>query len=198
MIVRQLPNTVTHYDWGMPHRHYRSLKDSVRTESLAIDSGFATFVFIPWEDLYDEVPLNGDEWRFSLMRWGISVTWGGKVHDTGNLGLVRFEKPTGSQISEAKLRLLRTAWFKFRAEAKKAATFWSDEELGDLDFYTGVLKPVIDQYTELGESFGEPKTWDADTVDQGRTARPDWMEFTYKISELRTKYLMDKRFQDNS
>ena len=190
MIVRQLTNSVKHYDWGMPHRHYRSLKDGVRTESLPIKTGFATFIFVPWESLYDRLPLNGDYWRFSVMRWGLSMTWGGKVHDTGNFGLVHFQVPTASQKTEIEKRILRTAWFKFRAVAKKAATFWSDEELGDLDFYSGTLKPVIDQYTALGESMGEPNGWNADTVKKGRAVLEDWMEFRYKAAELRTEYLV--------
>ena len=197
MIVRQLTGTVKHYDWGMPHRHYRSLTDGVRTESRAIDTGYATFIFIPWELLYDRLPLKGDCWRFGLMRWGPSVTWGGKVHDTGNFGLIRFQAVTISQKTEMEKKILRTAWFKFQAVAKKAAAFWSDEKIGDLDFYNGTLKPVIDQYTALGESMGPPDKWNADTVRKGQTALGDWMEFTYKIAELRTEYLMSKRFAES-
>lgn len=196
MIVRQLTSSVKHYDWGMPHRHYRSLEDSVRIESLSLETGFATFLFVPWESLYDRLPLNGDHWRFSIMRWGPSMTWGGKVHDTGNFGLVHFQVPTASQRVEIETRMLRTAWFKFRAMAKDAVTFWSDEELGDLDFYNGTLKPVIDRYTALGESMGEPDAWDVDTVKTGRAILGDWMEFKYKVAELRTDYLMGKRFAD--
>jgi len=197
MIVRQLKNSVTHYDWGMPHRHYRSLKDRVRSESLPLETGFATFLFVPWETLYDRLPLDGDHWRFSVMRWGPSVTWGGKVHDTGNFGLVHFQPPTMSQRIDIKRRMLRAAWFKFQAAARKATTFWSDEELGDLNFYDGTLKPVIDRYTALGEAMGEPDSWNAETVKRGRAVLGDWMEFRYKVAELRTEYLIDKRFSDS-
>jgi len=196
MMVRQLTNRVQHYDWGMPHRYYRSLKDRVRAESLPLETGFATFLFVPWEVLYDRLPLDGDHWRFSLMRWGPSMTWGGKVHDTGNFGLVRFQPPTVSQRVGIEKRMLRAAWFKFRSAATAATTFWSDEEVGDLDFYGATLKPVIDQYTALGESLGEPDDWDADTVKTGRAIVGDWMEFPYKVAELRREYLMDKRFAD--
>jgi len=195
MIVRQLAGQVHHYDWGMPHRHYRSLKDSVRTESLVLETGVATFVFIPWEILYDRVPLDGEYWRFSVMRWGgPSVTWGGKVHDTGNFGLVHFQPPNGKQRLEIEKRILRAGWSKFRATAKEATGNWSDEEVGDLDFYNGRLKPVIDRYTMAGESLGEPDGWDGDTIETGQAFLADWMEFKYKVAELRTEYLMDKRF----
>ena len=196
MIVKQLTSSVNHYDWAMPHRHYRSLKDGARIESLALKTGFATFLFVPWESLYDRLPLSGDYWRFSVMRWGPSMTWGGKVHDTGNFGLIHFQILTASQRVEIEKRMLRTAWFKFRAVARTATTFWSDEELGDLDFYGGTLKPVIDQYAALGESMGEPDGWDADTVKNGQAILGDWMEFRYKVAELRTEYLTNKRFTD--
>lgn len=197
MIVRQLAGKVTHYDWAMPHRYYRSLRDSVRVESRAIRTGFATFLFIPWDRLYDRLALTDENWRFSLMRWGPSMTWGGKVHDTGNFGLVHFRAPTAKQRLEIEKRILRTAWFSFQAVARKMATFWSDEKIGDLDFYDGTLKPVIDRYTALGKKMGPPDGWDADTVRKGQKALGDWMEFTYKVAELRTEYLMNKRFKDS-
>ena len=125
------------------------------------------------------------------------MTWGGRVHDTGNFGLVRFQAPTASQRLEMRKRILRVAWFKFRAAARRAAAFWSDEELGDLEFYNGSLKPVIDRYTALGESMGPADGWDAETVAKGREVLGDWMEFAYKVAELRTEYLLNKRFRDS-
>ena len=68
---------------------------------------------------------------------------------------------------------------------------------GDLDFYRGTLKPVIDRYIALGESLGKPDGWDADTVTKGQSALADWMEFRYKVAELRTEYLTAKRFAES-
>ena len=79
--------------------------------------------------------------------------------------------------SEKEKRILRTAWFKFRATARDAAANWSDEEVGDLDFYNGKLKPVIDRFTPLGESLGSPDAWGADSVKKGEAVLGDWMEF---------------------
>ncbi len=197
MIVRQVARRVNHYDWGMPHRHYRSLKDSVWVESLVVDTGVATFVFIPWSNLYDRLPLSGEYWRFSLMRWGgPSVTWGGKVHDTGNFGLIRFQPPNAKQRLEIEKRILRAAWSKFRATAKEATRYWSDQEVGDLEFFNETLQPEIVRLSAFGESLGEPDTWNAEVVQKGRTVLADWMEFQYKVAELRTHYLMDKRFEE--
>ncbi|QDU96995.1 DOMON domain-containing protein [Lignipirellula cremea] len=197
MIVRQFAGTVSHYDWGMPHRHYRSIKDAAKVESLPLKTGYATFIFIPWEILYDRIPTDGEYWRFGLMRWGPSMTWGGKVHDTGNFGLIHFEKPPADQREKFDRRILRSAWFKYQAAAKAATTFWSDEELGDLDFYHETLKPEIDRQTALGEALGDPNEWDAFDLKRGAPAIADWMEFKYKVGELRTEFLLQKRFADN-
>lgn len=194
MIVKQLAGQVQHYDWGMPHRHYRSLKDRVRVESLPLPNGVATFVFVPWEVLYDRLPFKGEYWRFSLMRWGPSVTWGGKVHDTGNFGLIHFQPPTAEQRSKAEMRLLRAARGKLRRTADAVTAYWGDEEVGDLEFYEQTLRPVVDQHLEASASLGAPESWNERTVDRGRAFLGPWMEFEYEVAELRRDYLLHKHF----
>ena len=189
LIVSQRAGKVDYYDWAMPHRHYRSLKNHGRVESLQLESGFATFLFLPWESLYDRLPLDGEYWRFSFMRWNPAMTWGGSVHDSGNFGLVKFERPGAAVSAAIKKKMLRTAWFKFQRTAAKNSAYWSDEKLGDLPFYDHILKPVIDAYTALGESLGSPDSWDAGAVEKARLMLGDWMEFSYKTSELRADYL---------
>ena len=193
LIVKQRAGEVDYYDWAMPHRHYRSLKDYARIESLQIEEGFGTFLFIPWESLYDRLPLNDYYWRFSFMRWNPAMTWGGKVHDTGNFGLVKFQRPDAAVREAIEKKILRTAWFKFQHTAKKCSTYWSDEKVGDPQFSTDILEPVIDEYTALGEALGSPESWDAETVEKARPMLDDWMEFKYKTSELRAAYLRQNR-----
>ena len=188
-------------DWGMSHRHYRSLKSYARVESLPLENGSGTFIFIPWESLYEWVPLNGDYWRFSIIRWmpfgkAGGVTWGGQVHDTGNFGLIHFQPPTADQKLAIETRLLRAAWFTYLAKSKAAATFWSDPKVGDPAFYDQVLKPEIERNTAAGEALGDPYKWDAGSVEKVSKLVNDWMEFNYKVSELRTDYLVNKRFAE--
>lgn len=189
-------------DWGMASRHYRSLKTFVKVESLPLENGSGTFVFIPWESLYEWVPLNGETWRFSIIRWrpfgkAGGVTWGGKVHETGNFGLVRFQPAPPEVKTAAERRLLRYAWFKFLAEARTQTAFWSDPKLGDLNFYDEVLKPEVETLTKAGEVLGDPDQWNAETLKQGAPLLNDWMEFKYKVSELRSAYLLNKLFAGN-
>jgi len=185
----------------MSHRHYRSLEGFAKVESLPLDNGVGTFVFIPWEALYDWLPVNGDYWRFSIIRWmsfakAGGVTWGGKVHDTGNFGLIHFQKPTKTQKAAMERRIARTAWFKYLAASKAATTFWTDPKLGDAAFYEEVLKPEIDRLTAAGEALGDPKTWTGETMQKVGPVLGDWMEFDYNMAELRTAYLVNKRFAE--
>lgn len=43
----------------------------------------------------------------------------------------------------------------------------------------------------------EPDGWDGDTIEKGQAFLAEWMEFKYRVAELRTEYLMDKRFSDS-
>jgi hypothetical protein len=187
-------------DWGIPHRHYRSLKEYAKVESSPLEKGFGTFMFVPWEAMYERLPLNGDYWRFTIIRWmpfgkAGGTTWGGQVHDTGNFGLLHFEAPKAEQKLAMQKRVLRAAWFKYLATSKAATTYWSDAKIGDREFYDGILKPVIEEYSSLGQSLGKPDDWNAATLQKAAAVHDDWMEFEYKVSELRREYLLSKRMQ---
>ena len=195
LIVRQLAGKVTFYDWAMPHRYYRSLKGRARIESRPIDGGVATAMFVPWDVLYDRLPLNGEHWRFSVMRWGgASMTWGGKVHDTGNFGLVKFEVPPAGVAEAVRKRMCRSAWLAFSKSSHEAEEFWNDEKIGDQAFYGAALEPVIRKYRELGESLGMAGTVTAAALDEAGPVVAEWMEFPYVVSELRAAYLTEKHF----
>ncbi len=201
MFIHTVKNTATFYDWGSPHRDYRSLKNHVQIEAKPSKAGFGLSIFIPWESIYENLPWENDTWRFSVIRWmpfgkAGGVTWGGRVHETGQFGLLRFQKPTAEQRLAIEGRLARYAWFHFLARAKEAEKFWSDEKIGDVEFYKQTLKPVIEEYTNIGETAGLPDEWTMASLDRIKPEQKDWLEFSYKVSELREKYLLKKRFED--
>ena len=39
---------------------------------------------------------------------------------------------------------------------------------------------------------GKPDEWDAAAVGEAQAVLEDWMEFDYKVSELRSEYLLDQ------
>lgn len=196
LMVAQLQGTARFVDWGMPHRGYRSLKDRVRVESLPVKGGAGTFLFLPWEALYDRLPLDGGTWRFTVIRWKPAMTWGGNVHDTGNFGLVRFPKPTPAVREAVERRVLRAAWGRFRREAAKQASLWNDAKVGDPEFFEAALKPVVERETAFAKELGDPDAWDAATVKKGWSHLRDWMEFGYVVSDLRREHLLARRFRE--
>lgn len=199
IFTKPFSQTTNYIDWGVDNRHYRTLDGLAKVESLPLENGYGTFMFVPWEAVYEEAPLKGDLWRFSIIRWmpfakAGGVTWGGTVHDTGDFGLMRFAKPTGAQKAAMERRLLRVAWFKYLAVSKDAAAVWSDVKMGDPKFYDDVLKPVIEKNNTLGEGLGKPETWSGETVTKAAGNIPEWMEFRYTVSDLRSRYLMNEQF----
>lgn len=182
-------------DWNSPHRGWRPMDSYYRSETLALDKGFGTYVFFPWEFLYDRLPKDGDAWPFGLIRWTRAggVTWGGLVHETHKWGTVQWAGLTPERRTAIKRKVAMKALGSYQKARADAVNFWKDEELGDPAFYAAALAPAIAALDEAGKKVGEQMT--ADDVDLVyEQAVPDWMEFQYKVSELRQSYLKQRFF----
>ena len=185
-------NTVSLYDWDSPHRHFRSLKGKLRCETVALGGAFGTYIFIPWEALYDKLPLAGGRWPFSVIRWktGGGVTWGGKVHEIGRWGLVAWDKPTDPQKRAIQLGIVQKAWGAYGKSRSALTRRWQDPEVGDPAFYREAVEPMIRRLDEQGKALKDPeKLSAADVTRLFDRAVPHWMEFGYDVSEARSEYL---------
>jgi hypothetical protein len=151
-------------------------------------------VVLPFEEFPNGIGFNLIRWMPFSKAGG--VTWGGRVHETGQFGTIHFEKPTKPQREAIEKRLLQYAWFKFLATAGQIRPFvgWDDAFVGDPEFYQTVLAPEITRLKALGEKWGDPEQWTAAQVNEGWAHLKDFMEFDYKTSALRTQYLEDKLF----
>lgn len=203
MYINLFSGKTTYYDWGSPYKNYRSLKDYAQVEVKPLKAGFGVSIFIPWEAIYEYLPKDGGDWRFSAIRWmpfgkAGGVTWGGQVHETGQFGALKLANPTAEQRQKIEKRLARYAWFNFLAKSKEATNFWSDEKVGDVEFYEQKLKLLIEEYTKLGESLGSPDDWDAAVLGKIKPVEKDWLEFHYKVAALRKEYLVQKRMASPS
>jgi len=202
MYIRTAMNESQFFDWGSPSPEYRSLKEGAKVESLPLEEKIGTFIFIPWYLVYDHLPLTGGAWRFTIVRWmpfakAGGVTWGGRVHETGAFGMIDFQPPTKEQQLAIQRRLLQKAWYKFRATANLVRDYvtWDDDKVGDPEFYKTVLEPEIARLESVGKEWGEDL--DQLTEEQVAKALPhlkEMMEFSYRVSELRTRYLQNKIF----
>ncbi|MGB2822919.1 MAG: hypothetical protein WBF17_18190 [Phycisphaerae bacterium] len=180
------------YDWDSPHRNFRSLKGSLRCETIPLPGAFGTYVFIPWMSLYDKLPMDGGKWPFSVIRWkkGGGVTWGGKVHEIGRWGLVEWDKPTPQQKLAIQTAIVKRAWGAYRKARAARQRLWQDPEVGDPAFYKAALAPAIQRLDKYGEPLDKADKLTAEQVARLVTeAVPDWMEFDYAVAELRAEYL---------
>lgn len=197
IFINPYENKATIYDWGSPCRSYRSLETYCRIESRILKNGFGVYVFVPWEAIYEYIPRGDVTWRFTVVRWmpfgkAGGVTWGGKVHQTGDFGLLHFRRPTEEQLEKVEMRLGRYAWYRFLALSAESARFWDDDKLGDRKFFTESLNPKIGELTEIGKQMGPPEKWSLQDLPNIRRWMPEWMEFNYVTSELRSDYLRGK------
>jgi hypothetical protein len=183
-------------DWDTPRPGFVPLTGYFKTETLALTNGWGTYIFIPWECVYDKIPLNGEVWRFGLIRWGAGpVTWGGKVHELGQFGLVRWGRPAPDQQALLQRNVITKAWRKYRAAERAATDYWKDPERGDPEFYSATLVPEIEALNQNATPVKELATLKADAVAALWQQVPTMMEFGFRTEALRRHYLMKRLMQ---
>ena len=185
-------------DWNSPHKRFRRLSDYADFSTRPTDYGFATAMNISWDLAYHVLPENGTTWPFEMIHWSRSggVTWGGTdIWQITNWGRWRFEGMTDEVKAKIHRVLMYKALARYNAE-KNIATGgvigkWKDAELGDPAFYEACLKPLVEKLDAAAkDAEGEPD--DATVERLFRDAVPQWYDFKYYASELRTKYLSER------
>lgn len=184
-----------YYPWTSPHRSYRKMDNYFRGEVAPVPGGVGVYMFLPWELVYDKLPKEGDLWTFGLVDWARAggVTWGsGQVHELNKFGKIRFAD-AGKFLPAIKRAIVMKALGNYKKASASAAVFWKDEVKGDLDFFNKKLLPEMEKLNELGK-FVRPEMTQPETDMLFEKAVPDWMEFNYKASELRSEFMEDKLF----
>jgi hypothetical protein len=194
--IMELPSGKTSfYPWTSPNRHYRKIDDYFKAEVAPVNDGFGVYMLLTWDLFYDKLPGDGDLWTFGLINWsrGGGFTWGsGQVHDLERFGKIKF---TGidQYLPMVKRAIVMKAFANYKNASASATTFWNDEVKGDRDFHDQVLLPRIEQFNELGKRV-RPEMTPADVEMLFEQVVPDWMEFGYLVSELRTEHVQNMLF----
>ena len=106
------------YDWPVADRHWRSLLPYVRHEVRSVKGGYVFRLDVPWEGIFDRLPLTERPetfWRVQVVRWtNGGVTWGGEVHQPSGAGYVRMPSFTPAQRTAIRRKVLERAWIVFR------------------------------------------------------------------------------------
>lgn len=95
-----------------------------------------------------------------------------------------------------KRKIVLKAFGNYRKARNDIAAYWKDEVLGDPAFYAASLQPVLEKLDALGQKTDAALSA-ADVATLFTEAVPDWMEFSYKVAELRQDYLRRKLTDGN-
>jgi len=183
--------------WDCPNRHFREMDSYCAADTGVVPGGFGASIFIPWELVYDKLPADGDTWPFNVIRWTRAggVTWRGKVHAIHDYGKVEWEGLTTERLLAIKRKLVMKGLSRYQKSRRDIVAFWKDEVLGDPVFFQQVLLPVVEKLDAAGKKV-DVKMPVTDIESLFADAVPDWMEFNYKVAELRRDYLAAKLFQE--
>lgn len=69
--------------------------------------------------------------------------------------------------------------------------------MGDTEFFTAVIQPMIEKTSQWPGANVPPKDWDQQAIEQAWPQIKQWMEFDFVINSLRTEYLVQKRMARN-
>jgi hypothetical protein len=200
-IINQVEDDCKVFDWNSDHRDYRSIRGFIQTETVVRGNDWGTYIFLPWEALYDRLPFDtGEDWLFEVIRWSPAggLSWsGGRVHETGKWGTVKWQAPSRAALLRIKHNLVRKAWSTYRGMRNDAVWHWRDSRIGDRAFYDACLAPEIGRLDKHGEALQHPEK--LSPADVGRLfveAVPAWMEFDYVVTDLRAEYLEERLFEN--
>ncbi|MGZ9584234.1 Ig-like domain-containing protein [Paenibacillus marinisediminis] len=200
MIVPTNDSPIEYYEWQTEYRNNRPLKGNVTVVNEELPTGWGTVITIPWETYYDYVPLNGEDWMFSMIRWGpsgFSPTWGGRVHQVGRFNTLDFQAPTTDQRMAIQKNIIRKAWNKFNATAAQLSTTWHNGNVDDENFYTRYLQPLIAEGQAKGSHISNLDHMNAAEIDALYQHVNSWFELRYDAEDLRIAYIKGSLLQEN-
>ncbi|WP_409342210.1 cadherin-like domain-containing protein [Paenibacillus sp. MBLB4367] len=192
MIVPTDGQNIEYYEWQTENRHNRPLKDNVRVNSQQIPTGWGTVVVIPWEAVYDYVPVDGGNWEFNVIRWSPTVapSWGGNVHQPGRFNLLHFQTPTAQQRTAIQKYMLTKSWNKFQTTSGQLTNYWStNPATSDQTFYNRTISPLIAEGTAAGAQMSNLANLNAEQTNLLYGQVADWMELRYNVDDSRQQYL---------
>jgi hypothetical protein len=194
-IIRQDTGEIDFYNWNSPGKSFRLPEKYAKTETVYYRDKIATYIFFPWELVYDKLPFDSEEkWIFEMIRWSPAggISWsGGTVHNTGKWGEIKWQAPSEKQLIKIKKSLLIKAWAKYKKTCKGIVDgFWAHKDLGDKDFLNEALLPEVNRLNKAGEKISKIDKLSNNEINFlfEKTIK-DLYEFKYRVSEIRRIYL---------
>lgn len=180
------------------HRPIKADRSGFRHEFRHTADSHLLYFFFGWENFFDKVPGDSDQWLFETARWarGGRVTWNGlkTVHGRSSFGRWRFAMTDADRLA-IKRRLVTLAWSRYRDEKNPRTggmiDFYGDADYSDPAFQAAAVAPLIEKLDAYGARVSATMT-DTEVATLFAEAVPHWMNIRYRLGDLRRSYLEQK------
>ena len=200
---RNLPDATEGYivDWASPTETYTLARDIFRRDAVTTPDGTAAHVLVPWPFFCTQLPFDGNDWFFGLVR---SVPGVGKQALTGNhqefgrLLRLQFDVPPPQRTTLKRRVACQTFsdYSRLRNDPGGFLLEWKDDVLGDPAFFASEIEPLLRELDAAGARLTGEKTLDDREVDDFfATFVPAWHTIRYVVAGKRAAFLRNRFFQ---
>ncbi len=182
-------------DWQRPGLDYTLMHDFIQRDIVMTDDSMAVHWAIPFKAFYNRLPVGGRTWTFGLQVWGkTNLTISGAVHELSRMGIldIKFTPEQEMTIRRLVLKALFNDAARLIAKQGEYPYLWSDNVLGDPDFFAAEVKPVFDELAAAQKMEVPDKEFDAFYQKYAHTAA----KLKDIIAEKRAAYLRKGLLQD--
>ncbi len=200
---RNLPDATGGYivDWASPTKTYALARDIFKRDAVTTPEGIAAHVFVPWQYFCAQLPFDGNDWLFGMVRSVPGVgqqALTGNYQEFGRLLHLKFDL-TPMQRIEMKRRVANmtfNAYSLLRNDANGFILAWKDNALGDPAFFASEIEPMLKELDEAGARLtGEQALSDEEVDDIFAKYVPIWGNIKFAVADKRAVYLRDKLMQ---
>ncbi len=150
-------------DWQRPGTDYTLMHDFIQRDIAMTADSMAVHYAIPFKAFYNKLPLNGRNWTFGLQVWGkTALTISGAVHELSRMGIlnIQFTPEQEKTIRRLIVKAVLNDAIRQIGNQAEYPFLWSDDVLGDPEFFKKEVKPVFDDLYAAQEAL--PNVPDAD------------------------------------
>ncbi len=134
------------FPWLVEDREFRNIAEYISVEYRRTSNGVVGKFFVPWECLFDRLPLTDKKdnlWRLNVICGGL--TWGGKVHQMSRAGYIRWPDFTPEQRAAIRKATLLKGWAMF--QRTRSRTELNTRQTTDLPLPAWLKKQMDGPYT---------------------------------------------------
>ena len=174
-----------------------------RSDTVFTDDAVVTYTAFSWDCFADHIPADGAEWDFESIFWGpVPSAWNGteSIHGRSTWGKLRFELGDAGRVKIQRAQLFKAVnAYKAEKLPKQVSrgsvqegvfSHWSDDELGDLDFYEARLKPLMAELDPVAEKVKVGMS-DADVRAIAGAYLSRFRDIRFEVARLRARYLAE-------